>query len=69
MMYYTTVSGWMVDYFAEFIKGTFVSGMASDAVSGVFDGTSFQSRKNGILDRSGCCCRIYRLQLWFAERT
>ena len=38
MMYYTTVSGWMVDYFAEFIKGTFVSGMASDAVSGVFDG-------------------------------
>ncbi|MBD9218757.1 MAG: sodium-dependent transporter, partial [Clostridiales bacterium] len=38
MMYYTTVAGWMVDYFAEFIKGTFVSGMASDAVSGVFDG-------------------------------
>ena len=36
MMYYTTVSGWMVSYFVKFVKGTFQSGMASDAVAGVF---------------------------------
>lgn len=36
MMYYTTVSGWMVSYFVKFVKGTFHSGMSSDAVAGVF---------------------------------
>ena len=36
MMYYTTVSGWMLSYFVKFISGTFKSGMDSDAVGGVF---------------------------------
>ncbi len=36
MMYYTTVSGWMVSYFYKFITGTFTPGMASDASSAVF---------------------------------
>ena len=36
MMYYTTVSGWMVDYFAKFLTGVFVSGMDKAAVDGVF---------------------------------
>lgn len=36
MMYYTTVSGWMVSYFFKFAGGTFQSGMDADAVSGVF---------------------------------
>lgn len=36
MMYYTTVSGWMVSYFFKFITGTFEKGMAAEAVGGVF---------------------------------
>ncbi len=36
MMYYTTVTGWMISYFGKFLTGAFHSGMDSDAVSGVF---------------------------------
>ena len=36
MMYYTTVTGWMVSYFFKFLTGTFSSGMATEAVSAVF---------------------------------
>ena len=36
MMYYTTVSGWMVDYFGKFLTGTFAAGMDKAAVDGVF---------------------------------
>lgn len=36
MMYYTTVSGWMISYFFKFASGKFESGMDADAVSGVF---------------------------------
>lgn len=36
MMFYTTVSGWMLDYFVKFIKGDFTSGMSTEAVGGVF---------------------------------
>ena len=35
MMFYTTVSGWMLDYFVKFLRGDF-AGMADDAVAGVF---------------------------------
>ena len=35
MMYYTTVSGWMLGYFFKFAGGAF-DGLASDAVDGVF---------------------------------
>ena len=35
MMYYTTVSGWMFDYFVKFLTGTF-DGMASENVGDVF---------------------------------
>ena len=35
MMYYTTVSGWMLGYFFKFASGTF-AGMESSAVDGVF---------------------------------
>ncbi|MCI8653234.1 MAG: sodium-dependent transporter [Angelakisella sp.] len=35
MMYYTTVSGWMLGYFVKFASGTF-SGMEAGAVDGVF---------------------------------
>ena len=36
MMYYTTVSGWMVGYFFKFLTGTFQAGMDVDSVGGVF---------------------------------
>ena len=35
MMYYTTVSGWMLSYFFKFAAGTF-SGLSNDAVDAVF---------------------------------
>lgn len=36
MMYYTTVSGWMISYFFKFMTGTFKKGMDAAAVGGVF---------------------------------
>lgn len=36
MMYYTTVSGWMVTYFYKFVSGEFKSGMNADDTSAVF---------------------------------
>ena len=35
MMYYTTVSGWMISYFFKFLTGAF-DGLDTEAVSGVF---------------------------------
>jgi NSS family neurotransmitter:Na+ symporter len=37
MMYYTTVSGWILDYFFKFLTGTF-TGIAEEEVAGVFTG-------------------------------
>lgn len=42
MMYYTTVSGWMLDYFVKFVSGTFYHGMDSAAAEGAF-GTMLSS--------------------------
>ena len=36
MMYYTTVSGWMVSYFFKFAAGGFQPGMNGEQISGVF---------------------------------
>lgn len=36
MMYYTTVSGWMLDYFVKFASGTFYHGMESAAAEAEF---------------------------------
>ncbi len=36
MMYYTTVTGWMVSYFGRFLTGAFTAGMTAEVVSGVF---------------------------------
>ena len=36
MMYYTTVSGWMVSYFYKFATGRFVAGMDTEQCGGVF---------------------------------
>lgn len=36
MMYYTTVSGWMLDYFVKFATGTFYHGMESAAAEAEF---------------------------------
>ena len=36
MMYYTTVTGWMVIYFGKFLTGAFRSGMDAEAIGNVF---------------------------------
>lgn len=36
MMYYTTVTGWMANYFGKFLTGVFTAGMDTDSISGVF---------------------------------
>ena len=36
MMYYTTVSGWMLNYFFKFASGTFTPGMSAEASGQVF---------------------------------
>lgn len=36
MMYYTTVSGWMLSYFVKFASGNFTKGMDSETVGSVF---------------------------------
>ena len=36
MMYYTTVSGWMISYCVKFVTGTFRSGMSTEDTSAVF---------------------------------
>ncbi|MGN1351031.1 MAG: sodium-dependent transporter [Anaerovoracaceae bacterium] len=36
MMYYTTVSGWMVSYFAKFAGGSFTAGMDAEACGNAF---------------------------------
>ena len=36
MMYYTTVTGWMVNYFGKFLTGGFHAGMSGDEISGMF---------------------------------
>lgn len=38
MMYYTTVSGWMVSYFVKFLKGDFTPGMTSAQTQDIFLG-------------------------------
>ena len=36
MMYYTTVSGWMISYFGRFLTGKFYAGMPAEEASAVF---------------------------------
>lgn len=36
MVYYTTISGWMVDYFVRFLNGSF-NGLSPKAVAASFD--------------------------------
>lgn len=38
MMYYTTVSGWMLAYIFKFLKGDFARGMGQAQVQAVYDG-------------------------------
>ena len=36
IMYYTTVTGWMISYFGKFLTGVFHAGMGTEEVGGVF---------------------------------
>ena len=46
MMYYTTVSGWMVSYFFKFLKGEFQTGMTADDTAAVF--SNLQGAAEGV---------------------
>lgn len=48
MMYYTTVTGWMVAYFVKFLTGTFHTGMGKDAIDSVFSDLLADPREMGI---------------------
>ncbi|MFR2956700.1 MAG: sodium-dependent transporter, partial [Lachnospiraceae bacterium] len=48
MMYYTTVSGWMLSYFFRFVTGTFHLGMDATAVGGVFSDLLASPKEMGI---------------------
>ncbi len=47
MMYYTTVSGWMLAYFFQFVTGHF-NGLSSEEVSGVFSALLADPASQGI---------------------
>ena len=49
MMYYTTVTGWMISYFARFAGGVFHSGMEAEEVSAVFGQLLSSPAEMGIL--------------------
>ena len=42
MMYYTTVSGWMISYCVKFVTGTFRSGMSTEDTGAVFSSLLFR---------------------------
>ncbi len=60
MMYYTTVSGWMLSYFVKFATGTF-TGMDADQVQSIL-GKCSAIRRDGSLDGSKQSLRIFYLQ-------
>ena len=37
MMFYTTIAGWLVQYFVKFLRGDFYAGMTAEQVGGEFD--------------------------------
>ncbi len=47
MMYYTTVAGWMLDYFYKFAAGAF-EGMSNEAIDGVFSAMLASPSEMGI---------------------
>ena len=70
MMYYTTVSGWMLSYFFKFATGTFV-GMETAAVDTVFSSMLANPIEMiiwmGVLDGCNGHCRFPSMQLWPAK--
>ena len=67
MMYYTTVSGWMVTYFYKFVKGEFIQEWIPsrpELCSAIFG----RSQTDGILDDTDCCGWILCMQPRLAER-
>ena len=63
MMYYTTVAGWMLDYFFKFLTGRF-TGLAPDASAQVFsDGELlWQVPDRQVLLRHACGGRVRRVR-------
>ena len=49
MMYYTTVTGWMVSYFGRFLTGAFHAGMDTETVSSMFGALLSSPVEMGVL--------------------
>lgn len=61
MMYYTNVSGWMLNYFFKFAAGTFSAGMDTQACAGVFS-DMLADPADGLVDGCYGCRGNYRVQ-------
>lgn len=48
MMYYTTVTGWMLSYFVKFVRGDFSKDMSSEDVEGVFGSLLANPKEMGL---------------------
>lgn len=48
MMYYTTVSGWMLSYFFKFATGQFTSGMDKESVGNIFQNLLASPKEMGL---------------------
>ena len=68
MMYYTTVSGWMVTYFYKFVKGEFTPRMDAEQTGASVQQSFGGSQTDGILDDTDCCGGILCMQPRLAER-
>lgn len=68
MMYYTTVSGWMITYFYKFLTGEFQAGMDAEAAGAVFSNLLADPLPDELLDdthgHSGLFCVQQRFAKW-----
>ena len=58
MMYYTTVSGWMITYFYKFLTGEFQAGMDAEAAGAVFSNL-LADPCLALPDRDPCGTQLY----------
>ena len=70
MMYYTTVSGWMVTYFFKFLTGSFKSGMTTEDTAQAFSNLLGDPKQMALDDFNSCSwfsCLQQRITEWTGE--
>ena len=66
MMFYTTIGGWMLQYFFKMAKGDFV-GLNAEQISRVFWRGFHKQKQHDFLDVCDCCTWIFSLLSWTAK--